>query len=62
MPMTFPVSRPASRRAVPRMLWRACRLGGRGLDALTLAGLTLFVLTLSVNIVARIIVSRSGPA
>jgi phosphate transport system permease protein len=33
---------------------------GRGLDALTLAGLTLFMLTLSVNIVARIIVSRSG--
>jgi phosphate transport system permease protein len=33
---------------------------GRGLDALTLAGLTLFVVTLSVNIVARIIVSRSG--
>jgi phosphate transport system permease protein len=33
---------------------------GPGLDALTLAGLTLFVLTLSVNIVARIIVSRSG--
>jgi phosphate transport system permease protein len=33
---------------------------GRGLDALTLAGLTLFALTLAVNIVARIIVSRSG--
>jgi phosphate transport system permease protein len=32
---------------------------GRGLDALTLAGLTLFVLTLGVNIVARMIVSRS---
>jgi phosphate transport system permease protein len=33
---------------------------GRGLDALTLAGLTLFALTLGVNVVARIIVSRSG--
>jgi phosphate transport system permease protein len=33
---------------------------GRGLDALTLAGLTLFALTLIVNAVARIIVSRSA--
>jgi len=33
---------------------------GRGLDALTLAGLSLFVMTLAVNVVARIITSRSG--
>jgi phosphate transport system permease protein len=33
---------------------------GRGLDALTLAGLTLFALTLGVNIFARMIVSKSG--
>ena len=33
---------------------------GRGLDALTLAGLTLFALTLGVNVVARMIVSRAG--
>ena len=33
---------------------------GLGLDALTLAGLTLFALTLGVNAIARIIVSRTG--
>ena len=33
---------------------------GRGLDALTLAGLTLFALTLVVNAIARLIVSRSA--
>ncbi|HUB70659.1 MAG TPA: phosphate ABC transporter permease subunit PstC [Acidimicrobiales bacterium] len=33
---------------------------GRGLDALTLAGLSLFVVTLAVNVVARIITSRSA--
>ena len=33
---------------------------GRGLDALTLAGLTLFALTLAVNIFARMIVSKSA--
>jgi phosphate transport system permease protein len=39
--------------------WYAQVGSGRGLDALTLAGLTLFALTLGVNIIARIIVSRS---
>lgn len=33
---------------------------GRGLDALTLAGLALFALTLGVNVIARLIVSRGG--
>ncbi len=47
---------------VPALIvdWYAQVGSGRGLDALTLAGLTLFALTLGVNIVARIIVSRSG--
>lgn len=47
---------------VPALIvdWYAQVSSGRGLDALTLAGLTLFVLTLVVNIVARVIVSRSG--
>jgi phosphate transport system permease protein len=47
---------------VPALIvnWYAQVGSGRGLDALTLAGLSLFALTLAVNIVARIIVSRSG--
>ncbi len=47
---------------VPALIvnWYAQVGPGRGLDALTLAGLTLFALTLGVNIIARIIVSRSG--
>lgn len=40
--------------------WYAETMSGRGLQALTLAGLTLFVITLGVNVFARAIVSRSG--
>jgi phosphate transport system permease protein len=47
---------------VPALIvnWYAQVGSGPGLDALTLAGLTLFALTLGVNVIARVIVSQSG--